>query len=226
MKYDFIFLIISSSDIESYHGMREYAKIYLNLFKDKIKFFFIELKSDLDADIYEKDEYIFVKGEESIRPGISIKTLEAMKYVNKNYDCDYLIRTNLSTLWNINNLLNLKSLLPISNFAGGFVMFNSFISGTGIILSKDISIEICKSFVITDEYDDVYISNLIRNLGYPIYNISAYRLEYLTDNNPDKILPTDIENILYYRIKNDEDRNIDLQLFNRICNSLYDKNSF
>jgi hypothetical protein len=223
INYDFIFLIISSDDLECYSKMRLYAKQYLSLFKDKIKFFFIELRNDLDVDICEKDDYIFVKGEESIRPGISVKTIESMKYVNENYKYDYLIRTNLSTLWNVNNLLNFKKSLPKYNFAGGFIMFNTFISGTGIILSEDVSIELCKSFLITDEYDDVVISNLIRKLGYSLFNISDYRIEYLTDNNPDKILHTDIENILYYRIKNDKDRNIDLQLFKRIFSSLYNR---
>ena len=181
--YEFIFLIISSNDLDCYDKMRYFARNYFNLYNKKIKFFFIELREDINCDICEHNDFLFVKGKESICPGIYIKTIKSINYINENYNYDFLVRTNLSSFWNLKNLINLKNLLPLNNFAGGFIIFNTFISGTGIILSKDVSINIAKSLIISNEFEDVYISKLLINLGYQIINILQYRMEYLINDN-------------------------------------------
>ena len=219
-KYDFIFLIISSDDFESYSKMRYYARNYFKLYKTQIKYFFIELKEDLDCDVSEKEDFIYVKGTECITPGMYIKTIKAMKYINEKYNYDFLIRTNLSSFWNLSNLLCLKNNLPCSNFCGGYILFNLFISGTGIILSKDVAINLSKELIVVFEYEDVYITRLLRELGYTLINISQYKMEYLCNNTfciDDYTL--DIPNTLYFRIRNTNGRDIDIEMFK----SLYDK---
>ena len=224
-KYDFIFLIISSDNLECYKHMRNYSRKYLNLYKKQIKYFFIEFKEDLDCDIYENDDIILVKGKEHLTPGVYIKTIKCIKYINENYDYDFLVRTNLSSFWNLNNLLNLKEHLNLNNFCGGYIIFNSFISGTGIILSKDVSINLSINIYETDMNEDVFISALLQYLGYNLTdlnnNIKNYQMEYLINDidNINHILPK-INNSLYFRIKNN-DRNIDLQLFNILSNTIY-----
>ena len=225
IQYDFIFLIISSDDLECYSKMRHYARSYFNLYNTQIKYFFIEFKEDLNCDICEVNDYIYVKGTESITPGMYIKTIKCMKYINDNYKYDFIVRTNLSSFWNLNNLLSLKNNLPYTNFCGGYIIFNLFISGTGLILSKDVCINLSKELVINDTVtEDVYISRVLCDLGYSLHNISQYKLEYLINNTgciSDYII--DIPSTLYFRVKN-MDRNYDIELFNSLYNIIYKSN--
>ena len=227
-KFEFIFLIISSDDLTCYLGMREFIKKYFILYEDKIKYFFIELSDDLDCEICEKNDYIYVKGHECITPGVYIKTMKSMNYVNENYDYDFLIRTNVSSFWNLKNLFDLKPVLPLNNFAGGIILsypnINDFITGTGIILSKDVCINLSKTITIVNEFEDVYIGQLLVQLGYILTNISDYTTWKLlinnVNNNIDFLSEKDIKNTLYYRIKN-IDRNIDLILFDLLYKKIY-----
>lgn len=221
-QYSFIFLIISSSDVPQYLQMKEISKLYYNLFNDQIKHFYIEFKNDLEVDIIEQEDHIYMKGVESIRPGILIKTKMALEYINNKYNYDYVIRTNLSSFWDLNNLLNLKKFLQPQNLCCGHLPFNSFISGTGIIMSNDVSNKF-SSLIDTTGYnnDDVYISWLFKNCGYSIQNIEkiGFTIKYLVYDNNNKI-PDDTNNILYYRIKNG-DRNIDIDMFKKLLFKIY-----
>ena len=221
-QYSFIFLIISSSDVPQYLQMKELSKLYYNLFNDKIKHFYIEFKNDLEVDIIEKDDHIFMKGNESIIPGILVKTKLALEYINNKYNYDYVIRTNLSSFWDLNNLLIFKNYLPRQKMCCGHLTFNSFISGTGIIMSSDVSKKITS--LINEniiQHDDVYISNLLTNCKYTIQNIEKARfsMKYLIYDNNNKI-PDNTSNILYYRIKNG-DRNIDIDMFKKLLLKIY-----
>jgi hypothetical protein len=204
--------------------MRHYAINYFNLYNKQIKYFFIELKEDLVCDICEKDDYIYVKGTENLVPGIYIKTIKCMKYINENYEYNFVVRTNLSSFWNLDNLLSLKNNLPYDNFCGGYIMFNQFLSGTGIVLSKDVCINLSKEIIINNNVmDDVYISGLLCDLGYTLSNISQYKLELLCNNTHcinDYLI--DISSTLYFRVKN-MDRNNDIALFNSLYDKIYKK---
>jgi len=222
-QYSFIFLIISSSDVPQYLQMKELSQLYYNLFNDKIKYFYIEFKKDLEDDIIEQGNHIYMKGEESIRPGILIKTKKALEYINNKYSYDYVIRTNLSSFWDLNNLLKFKNFLPRQNLCCGHLPFNSFISGTGIIMSSDVSKKIASVInTTTIENDDVYISSLFATCKCSIQNIekAGFSMEYLIYDNNNKI-PDNTNNILYYRIKNG-DRNIDIDMFKKLLFKIYD----
>jgi len=220
-KFDFIFLIASSDDLECYSKMRYIIRKYFDLYKDRIKYFFIELKDDIDCEICEKDDYIYVKGKECVTPGMYIKTIKTMDYINSKFNYDFVIRSNLSSFWNLENLFALKQTLPFNNFAGGILPFNTFISGTGIMLSKDVCVNLSKLFIVNDEYDDVYISQLLCDMGYSIThisNISKYRWELCIYNTVN--INIDLENVLYYRVKNDN-RTIDSEIMNNLCKEIY-----
>ena len=137
MHYKVIFLIISSNDLELYNKMKNISNLYFNLFVDTVKYFYVEYKNLENQTIIENNEYIYVDGVENHTPGMYNKTIKAMEYINNKYDYDFIIRTNVSSFWNIYNVLNLLNTLPLSNFAGGFAV-QGFITGTGIILSKDV----------------------------------------------------------------------------------------
>lgn len=222
IKYEFIFLIISSDNFECYSKMRYYARKYFNLYNTQIKYFFIELKENLNCDICEMGDYIYVKGTECITPGMYIKTINAMRYINDNYEYDFIIRTNLSSFWNLNNVLSLKTYLPYENFCGGYISLNPyFLSGTCLILSKDVCINLSKKLIIVNQFEDVYISKLLCELGYTLTQIYQYKSHHLINNTGcinNYII--DIPSTLYFRVKN-SDRNNDIQLFDSLYNTIY-----
>jgi hypothetical protein len=150
--------------------------------------------------------------------------MKSIKYINEKYDYDFIVRSNLSSFWNLNKLLLIKNQLSLNNFAGGFQLHNGvvlFITGTGIILSKDTCIRLSNNMMVSNEHDDVLISIQLRQLGYKLENfLHKYRTEWLTKNINNVEHITDKDNILYYRIKN-SDRNIDVQLFKILCDKMY-----
>ena len=148
MKYKYIIFIISCSKLditecsikylEKYQILKQYQKLYLDKFKDSIKYFFLEYKENIIENIIEIDDFIFLKGKENpIIPNLLVKNIEAINYIKTKYDFDFILRTNLSSIWNIPKLLSLYDKIPKRNFFGGYVVANSFITGTGIFISKD-----------------------------------------------------------------------------------------
>jgi hypothetical protein len=221
VKYDFLFLIISSDDLPCYSKMREYARLYFSLYNTSIKYLFIQFDESLDCDVRENNDFLYFKGRESITPGMIEKTKRAMEYVNKRYDYDYLIRTNLSSFWNLTNLLKIKKLLPLTNYAGGVIVENRFISGTGIILTKDVCIKLANTIFTDYNFEDVYISITLQELGYTLNNLNKINMNmHMLVNDSDNVIPDDINNILYYRIKN-SDRNNDIRMMELLCQRIY-----
>jgi hypothetical protein len=224
MKYKFIFCIISSTQLpldngcynstEKYQVLKSYISKYFKPFENVIKYFFVEFENTLSNEIQECGEYIYVRGEESLIPGILKKCKKAFKYINDNYDYDFLIRTNLSSVWNFQNLLMLYDKLPKYNLFGGHVIFNQFVSGTGIIISKDFTYKLLQDKY-NKCYDDVALSNLASSQNISFYKLNkstCHKLNYqIEDSNCSDInsithfsknfIPNDIENVLYFRIK-------------------------
>jgi len=233
MIHKCIFLIISSHDNPVYEDFRNLHRVYLKNYLPLFRYFFVEFRQEQEALVVEENDYIYIKGEENLVPGIFLKTIKAIEFINNNYNYDFLIRTNLSTIWNINNLLLLKQSLPNTKFAGGHILFNTVISGTGIIITRDLCYDLMNFLFIylhDNEYkkyynsylDDVVISDIFKIINIPIKNIENicdYRIHFLIDDVKN-IIPNDIENVLYFRIKNN-DRQIDLKLFDLLINCMY-----
>ena len=99
--------------------------------------------------------------------------------------------------------------------------FDLFLSGTGIILSKDVCIHLSKEIIINNQMDDVLISKVLCQLGYTLTNIYQYKLEMLTNNTGCiNDYAIDIPSTLYFRVKN-IDRINDIELFNSLCDKIY-----
>jgi len=160
MHYKIIFLIISSNNEEVYDQMRSLSPKYYNLYLDRIKFFFIENKPDLDQ-VIEDGNYLYINGSESFIPGIYQKSIKAIEYVTNKYSFDYVIRTNLSTFWHMDNLLTFLDSRSKERFAGGYA-FQGFISGTGIIMSRDVGSYVYSNPNNSHTSDDLAISQSIQ----------------------------------------------------------------
>lgn len=249
MKYKYIILIVSCSklsktnpyiySLEKFQILKQYQKSYLDNFKDSIKFFFIEYKEDISDDIIEIDDFIFIKGsEEPIIPNFLVKSIKAINYIKIKYDFDFILRTNLSSIWNIPRLLSLYDNIPKTEFFGGHVVFNDFITGTGLFISKDLLEKLLKintnSFSVTE---DVAISRHMKHNGVRmsyLNDLTNYKWNYqIIDTNVDDINSphhinnnleinnnTYIDDILYFRVKNDTCER-DLEITRKIIKKIY-----
>lgn len=149
--------------------------------------------------------------------GILIKTLAAMKYFS---GYDYIIRTNLSSVWNFPRLIEFLHTLPTSGVYCGEINRNipglEYVSGAGMILTPDV----CKKMVETPRYvqvmDDVDIGFVLRGLGilptpYRRYNILR----------PDMWLgsiPSDAFNV---RVRFNENRELEIGISKEIVAQFY-----
>jgi hypothetical protein len=126
----------------------------------------------------------------------------------------------LSSIWNIPKLLSLYDEIPKTNFFGGHVVFNLFVTGTGIVISRDLIDKLLtiNTNIIRDN-DDVAISKHMINVGVPIRflnNLSNYKWNHQVidmnesditsphhkNNNLEISENTYIDDILYFRVRN------------------------
>ena len=240
MKYDLIMLILTSSDVPIYEEFKKTISMYHARCTDRVKHFYVEFKPDIQEDVLENGEFIYIKGNETFKPGIYNKTMAAMRHVNSKYDYKHIIRTNVSSFWNLENTLEFQKKLTIHDFAGGIVHLHNlipFITGTGIFITKDIAEKISNIKLQNDIecYDtvsnetrfcsisqifneDVSFSIILQMIGCKINDIGPDKWR-LCINDSDSI--DDFEyNELYYRVKNN-DRNIDVILFNKLYEKIY-----
>lgn len=236
-KYDILFLIIScgkkndqseqhKNQLELDSKMKIIAKKYLSLYTNRVKYFFIELEESLPFDVYEDGDHLYFKGIDSTIPGIYLKTIKAINYLHPRYDYDFIIRTNLSSFWNIPNTLEYFTRLPKNNYFGGICLWNTFISGSGLVMSRDLGLKISDAYVDTNEiHDDVAISNVVKfTLNEKLSPFEDFRIHYLTDQEGNHI-PDDLSKILYFRIRNNRDRNIDIELMKILLQRIYNISS-
>jgi len=216
-------------------SLKPMQKKHLDLYSDDIKFFFIEFDNNINKDIEEIGDFIYVKGNElPLVPNMLVKTLLCIEYIKNKYEYDYIIRTNITTLWNIKVLLSLYNTIPRNNFFGGHYMFDSFISGTGIIISNDLIPLLLKTNILDRDNDDVVISKHMKD-SVPVYrlnNHSQFKLIYqvLDENCKDTSSPHHInhnkipettDDVLYFRIcsaSNEYDLNVTKLLINKLSN--------
>ena len=131
---------------------------------------FLVFGKDTKTDKFKEIEenIITVSTEETIK-NMLMKTILGLKEINKLYEYNYLVRTNLSSFWIIDKLISLTKILPENKLYAGPNTFNKFISGCGIIMSRDVSEKLLhKKFFRKHRKhrkhrnDDVIIGKLIR----------------------------------------------------------------
>jgi hypothetical protein len=120
MHYKAIILVIYNESVGVYCLMQQKSKKYYSVFSEDIKIFYITFREEQEEEVIENDEFLYLKGTESFMPGIITKTINAMNYINKQYSYDYVVRTNISTIINIKNMLDYFTTIPKTNYTGGF----------------------------------------------------------------------------------------------------------
>jgi len=178
-------LIIVSFDKTVYYDM---LRVWRELCKTKYDVWFIQCKSagewigDIVNDIepqsqslsecFELDilnKALYVKGDESLIPGILHKTVEALSYfLSTDTTYTHVWRTNLSSVLDFVGLQEYLDTIPSTCFYGGYVgkAVNEnifFASGAGFLMSRDVAVYLVanKASLRYDLIDDVAIGALL-----------------------------------------------------------------
>ena len=184
-KYKLIILIIASNG-GVYDIFTEYWNKYMNTHPD-IKSFFIYGQSSANTSNVDhffnsfnslyKDVSIISPTVESCIPGSLQKTIYSFEYIEKNFEYEYIMRTNLSSFFDINQLMVFINTLPKERLYCGKNNRN-YISGSCFILSKDVVKLIIqnKDRIDYNIIDDVSIGKLLRNLNIKLINNMSYEV--------------------------------------------------
>jgi len=188
-----LLMIFSNTDI--YNDMLLIQKTYIHR-SSNIDVYFVSFNEEQQEDVIIKDDFIFVKGKEH-HINILFKTMEALDYINSkmpnNYD--FIVRSNISTIINLDNLYKYLNSIPNTNIYTGGTLETlnwllqpyeiseekqanrndyyglKYIQGTSIIMSNDVvqSILKMKENIEYDIVDDVKLGIIIRDNFPEIY---------------------------------------------------------
>ena len=129
MYYKCIVLVIASRGV-AYDVFTDYWNRIILQCPSSIKIFLLysdpnlglDSDSDSSAEIVVKDHIMTYRGEESLEPGILLKTMAAFRYCENNYDYDFILRTNLSSFWNFPVFSTYLLDLPTEKYIGNIFM--------------------------------------------------------------------------------------------------------
>jgi hypothetical protein len=231
--YKLIFLIISSTSSLYYEKMKQCWERYMNYDCEQVKCYFLENDINLQSDLFVTENTIYSKYEENYIPGILLKSIRGMNFCNKYYNFDYMVRTNLSSVYYIPRLLNFLNHCSIKEFMGGEVdITNSYIpyiSGAGIVMSYDMIIEILNAVNVygLSEHrlylpDDVALSHILiySSRDIPIQKIKMHICDgIITEEQINNLL--DNTEICHFRSRNDINRDIDIENMTKLINAFY-----
>jgi hypothetical protein len=214
VHYRAVILVIASHDTSYYHKARAVWKSYMNR-DPSIKVYM--LYGAVSLPDQDESDLVYEDITESLVPGILQKTLRAMKYVHETCTYDYLIRTNISTLWDLRYIEPLLLSCPTSRcYAGGHNLnpMNIY-SGVSIILTPDL-VEECinrQHEFIMELPDDISIGVFMNTTSYnPQTTTLAQYIEYCNPDNIEQI-HKEIQDgldrkVAYFRVKNMNRREI------------------
>jgi len=251
-------LIIYSSTSESvgvsnfiYENMKNVQEKYYSLFEPNIKTYYIKYSKNIDNEEYILENNILhINGIEStpLVPGALDKTIKALHFF-KDIKYDYLVRSNISTIINFNNLVDELQKNPIKFYGGGKIFnlqwhgwgitdnkwFNTlFASGTSIILTNDAVVFMMdnKHLLKYDIVDDVSIAIFMKEHKTDIIpeeiNEKFFVFTHHFTDNPENLLYNiksyyENRNIIFFRNKNESNREIDLIQMNILVSLLIEK---
>jgi hypothetical protein len=220
-NYSIIFLILDSDNEPIYDYNRHIWRQYMNT-NPNILCMFIKYDNQLQEEVkYIPDlNTLYIKGEEKYEcNAIYTKTLIALKYIDANFEYKYVIRTNLSSFWNFDNLQKYLDERQHGKYLMGWLVHNKndcdnpFISGTGIIIPNNLVPLIFKHTNTNHVMDDIEISEFYRSQQIGIicarrkHHTFVSKFEFKSkaeiDSHFEKIKD---QHIIYYRIKSTKNR--------------------
>lgn len=204
----------------------EFKKIWIENIKtitknDNFSFYFIYGGENEYINDNGKWIDLYYNIQETI-PNMLRKSCRFFEYVNNKYDGDfYILRTNLSTLFDFEKLYKWITKLPTNYFFGGSLIDGysgslTKISGTNMIFSTEILKFLIKNQdrFIYNQNEDVVLSHMIILNLYPFLRFKTIkRLDFLKDSTimyHRCSLNTQLYDFFCYRFKSD-DRKSDIE---------------
>lgn len=148
---------------------------------------------------------------------------------NELNNYDYIIRTNSSTFLNFKLLEEYIKDLPKTNCYAGPNAYNKFISGTCIIMTKDVINKIIESpfkndYMQKNEHvlDDVLIGKIMKHNNIEMKYIPMYHFADLTNTPNDEEIVNTLKTYPLIRIRNNFNRNkIDKYIWSKLFDFYY-----
>ena len=212
-----IIILIIAHDESYYNKYQNIWKRYMNI-HPYIDCYFIKCSENIENDIVidNENKTIYCKGIDSLNPGIINKTIKSINYILRNEIFDYIIRTNLSSIWDLDKLYNfLKDKRFHYGGVIGYCESFTFISGAGIFLSKDACYNLIKNNDILnkDYLDDVSIGYLFKDI-YEKYEIQRKNIESVND------FSDNLDNYFHFRCHS-TDKDLSLLYMEKVYNKIY-----
>ena len=211
-----------------------------------IKSYFIKCKEDIDDEILVDNHTIYVGGSESVIPGILDKTIKTIEFLLANDNFDYMFRTNLSTVVDLDILYStLKQELHYAGFVGvtsytslrpelkedpniiGTVIDTiAYVSGSGIIFNRQVCEKLVESKSKLDYklVDDVAIGKILHDekIAYPILQPRCD--PYYLQNCIELLTKSMTKGYFNFRCKSDVSHSKTIEIMKKVISLIYDKN--
>lgn len=171
--------------------------------------------------------------ESVIQPHPTKKVVRALEYINSVHDYNFLVRTNLSTFWILDKLLNRLNTLPTQKTITGRIGYFSpkYVVGSDMVVTKDLIdllvndpaeayLEHKGKYIPEDRILSEFFTNhcnaqIIDGQKY-VQNIEQATMENLYTHS-EEISPF----IDHFRVKNLVDRSIDFKIHKILLNRYY-----
>jgi hypothetical protein len=220
-----LILIISSDSLSHYKKNKEVWKLYMNKFSNIHSYFIENSMNETNESPYLEGDTLYCKGEESFQ-NILKKTINGIEYFMKSdIHYDFIVRTNLSSVWCFDSLVCYLKTLPKTNVYSGprgpyYNLENHhfwfyFVGGMGIIMSNDICQLLIKNRTIAESFnnmDDIDIGYTMHTLNIPILPINYAGVDSLSDYEQKKSTIQWNEPI-FYRAKSISDNREDEPIY-------------
>ena len=163
-------LVISSDNFPVYRQQRDIWRLYMNSHPD-VDCWFVQYDPLTFVTVRTQDTLVF-RGVERYGT-IFKKTVDSIAYCLARTSYDYVVRTNLSSVWDFQSLLAYLESAPRERYYAGQLGVHaesgiSFASGAGFILSADVARTLLAHQHLgrtLKEYDDVAVAACLRAAG-------------------------------------------------------------
>ncbi len=215
-KKKLLILIIASDNHPAFLELQDIWKSYMNLYPESVDAYFIKGDPLLDEPYKKSGNVLYTKTVDNYKPGILKKTILSLEAMEKELDSyDFVLRTNLSSVYNIPKLMKFLEQLPSEKCYAARPLLPSyevpseyskipFGWGAGFIISKDLAHLIIKEKEklyqrINEIPDDVLIGALFYEHKLPIIAVPFITFTKREEWEAQKhALP---EHVFHYRAK-------------------------
>jgi hypothetical protein len=171
MEVPKVLMLVIYNPSPLYDSQRDFWRRYMNS-SPHISCYFI-VNSNVPEITLDGDT-LRIPGTESYE-GIMKKTLDSLEYFLGHDTYNFIVRTNISSIWDYPKLLTYLQTLPTSNvyagLPGGTREQMSWVSGSGIVMTPDVCQKLldARELVLSSAIiDDVVIGYTFERIGVPL----------------------------------------------------------